>query len=689
MADFLLEIGVEELPSSYVDIGVSTLKEKTVNLLESEGIHIDQSSVVAVGTPRRLGIVVKGLPEKTAVTYETLKGPPKQVSFGPDGSPTKALTSFLQKTGANMDDLVELETEKGIYMGVKKKTGGKSIKDVLSSSIPSLVRSITFPKNMRWDDSGLVFGRPIRWLVALLGEEVLPVSIGKNISSGRVTKGHRFTGNSNVNIKDPLHYENALRENGVEPSKEKRKSLIRSYLESCNEKGLFWVRDEELLEEVSNLVEYPYPVMGTFSDQFLSLPDEVVVNVLRSHQKFFCFRKAEGTLSSHFLGVSNNRPTDEIRRGYERVVEARLDDALFFMNEDLKLPFGDKRLEKLKSILFHSKLGSMYDKTVRLVELCEFISKKLSLGDEGTVRRASLLSKMDLTTHMVYEFPELQGVMGREYAKRLGEPLEVAEALYEQYLPRFVGDRIPESPCGMVLSLGDKIDSLVGFFGVGELPKSSGDPYGLRRAALGVFLVTIERGLRYSLSEFLETSRVIYEKAGIKLPKRTVDSVSEFIKTRMQNYYLSSMGFKKDAVNAVFSLKLDDLYSYHLRMIALGEERDKEDFMEVFLPFKRAANISKEFEGGDVNPSLFERPEEEELYKVYLSIKERFDEMLKKEDFKGILSLFREIKPYVDKFFDNVFVMVEDEKIRSNRLAILKNISDMFSKAFDFSKFFL
>ncbi len=688
MPDLVFEVGTEELPASYVDIGLSSLFNVLFGLLTKEGVELPKEKVSLYGTPRRLTILLRDIPEKTEVKYEVVKGPPKKVAFDKDGNPTKALTSFLEKNGASIEDVVDVETERGSYVGVRKKTGGKDVKEVLSKILPLSVRGVTFPKNMRWNSEGISFGRPIRWIMAVFGDSVVEFELTPSLRSSRKTKGHRFLGSQDIEVGSPCDYPELLRKNSVEPEKERRKSIIKGFLDSLKDKDLSWIEDDDLLDEVSNLVEFPYPVVGSFHERFLDLPEEVVINVLKVHQKFFSFRKGD-RLSNTFVGVSNNKPSgDEIKKGYERVVEARLNDALFFMEEDLKLPFDRARLEKLKEILFHKDLGSMYDKTMRLVELSLFISRELPLGDEEKVKRASTISKMDLTTHMVFEFPELQGVMGREYAKRLGEDEEVFLALFEQYLPRFAGDDIPKTDVGTVISLADKMDNLTGLFGAGEEPTSGADPHGLRRSALGIVYIVLGRGLRFNLRKFLEKSASLYNN--LKLSRdELVDRVFSFIKGRMQNYFLNTVGYKRDAVNAVFSLEFDDLYSYYLRMKALGEERERDDFMDVFIPFKRVVNITRDHAGGEVDPSLFEKEEEKELFDAYVRAKERFYDLLSSENFEGILSLFRDIKPYVDRFFDEVFVMVEDERIRNNRLNLLKKISEMFESVADFSKFSL
>ncbi len=687
MVDFLLEIGVEELPSSYIDIGTESLKSSFKSFLSEKGINV--SRLEAYGTPRRLALLIYDLPERTPFEEKIIKGPSKDIAFDKEGKPTKALESFLSRNKASLKDLVEIKAKKGVYVGIKRKTGGESLKELLSNFSRDAIYRIPFPKKMRWKGS-FSFGRPIRWIVCLFGSEPINIEID-GIRSGCLSKGHRILGSRSVRITEVKRYPFIMRENHVEPDKAKREKLILDFLRSLEGKGLIWVEDYDLLGEVANLVEYPFPILSSFKEEFLNLPEEVIINVLKVHQRFFSLKDRNGKISRFFVGVSNNMPRGgEISEGYERVVSARLNDALFFLEEDKKIPFDDRRSNSLKSISFHRKLGSMYDKTMRLIPLSLYISEKLSLGDRSSVERAAYLSKMDLTTHMVYEYPELQGVMGREYAKAFGEDERVYLALYEQYLPRFSGDELPRTDEGTVLSLADKIDNLAGFFGIGEEPTSSADPHGLRRAALGIVLIIIGKKLSFDITDVIRKSLDFYKNVKFTRSKdEIVKSLKDFIKTRMENYYLTVMNYSKDAVNAVFSLDFDNLLSYHLRMVALGEERKKSDFMDVFLPFKRVVNITKDFHGFDVDPSLFEREEEKRLFDKVKEVEGRFKELYRENDFSSILGLFRELKPYVDSFFDNVFVMVEDERVRNNRLSLLKRISYMFEKVADFSKFYL
>ncbi|NPA32349.1 MAG: glycine--tRNA ligase subunit beta, partial [Aquificae bacterium] len=526
--DYLLvEIGTEELPASVINPALEFLKEEINKILKAKRVHL-------FGTPRRLALLFEDFKNEESVREEIIWGPPKSVAYDEEGKPTKALEGFLKKNNASPDEVKILKKNKGEYVALVKKVREKRPVEKLAEDFERILLSVPFPKRMRWDSSNITFSRPVRWLVALHNERVVPLRFG-SVVAGNETRGHRFLSPKRVALAHAKEYESLLKENFVIPRYEERKEIVESQVRELSRSvGGEPFEVEGLLEEVTNLVEYPFAVLGSFPTKYLELPPLVIVHVLAHHQRFFCVQK-EGELLPYFVGVSNNEPTQKVREGYEKVIRARLEDALFFYKEDLKRPLSEL-VPLLKNVVFHPKVGSMYEKQERMREIALRLCGLVGC-DEEKVKRAVFLSKADLLTEMVKELDELQGYMGYVYALKQGEDEEVAKALWEQYKPKTLSDEVPKTPTGTVLSLSDKIDNLYALFKAGEIPKGSSDPYGLRRSAFGIIKILDEKGLDVDLGGFKDIYGE-FERLG---------ELEEFFRQRLISYL---EGYPHDIVRA-------------------------------------------------------------------------------------------------------------------------------------------
>ena len=490
--DLLLEIGTEEIPARFVLGALDSLRRLAEERLQQA--RLPYREIKTVGTPRRLALLAFGLEPVQTDQEEIIIGPPRSVAFGEDGQPTKVALGFARAKGVSVDDLNLLETPKGVYLGLKKKITGRSASDVLPELLPQLILDLTFPKNMRWGTSSLRFARPIHWIVALYGAEVIPFSL-EGISSGRQTHGHRFMAPGPLSLTQAGEYAERLLSVNVVVDPQERRSILTRELEFQARKAGGQVRiDPQLLEEVTNLVEWPVPVTGQFDPDFLKLPAEVLVTSMKEHQRYFPLVDEGDTLINRFIAVNNTQVTDEQRviRGHEKVLRARLSDARFFFQEDTKEPL-ERKVDRLRGVVFHSQLGTSYEKVERVTELASYLALLLVPEKEALVKRCARLAKADLTSHMVGEFPSLQGVMGREYARLSGEAPEVAQGIFEHYLPLSAQDLPPGSDTGALVGLADRLDTLAGFFSLNQIPTGSADPYALRRQAQGVILITWAR----------------------------------------------------------------------------------------------------------------------------------------------------------------------------------------------------
>jgi len=685
MKELLLEIGTEEIPAGFVpqalsDLGRLVQKEFEANRIDFEGIR-------TLGTPRRIVLYVESVSERQRDEEIRKIGPSKASAFDSQGMPTKAAIGFAKGQSVPVESLEVIRTEKGEYVCAVKWEAGKPTPDILPSILPGIILSIPFQKSMRWADGSIRFARPIHWILGLFGGDVIPFELGE-IRSGNITYGHRFMHPDPIAVKDFKSYLQRMGEASVivDPAERKRRIEEGMIRQGARVNGKV-LKDEDLLNEVNFLVEYPFPLCGSFDEKFLSLPREVVVHSMKEHQRYFSLMDDHGSLLPHFIFVSNIAPNDErvVVKGNERVLKARLSDASFFFKDDLKIPL-EKRVEELKKVVFQAKLGTSYEKMVRFKALASLIADRIDPELRPAVERAALLCKADLVTGMVGEFPKLQGIVGREYARLSGEKPEVYEAIYEHYLPGFSGDRLPSSPVGDIVSIADKMDTIIGCFGVGLLPTGTADPFGLRRQALGVIRIILEKGYSLSLAELIEKSgEQLKDKMERSLPETRTD-VLDFFRIRYQ-HFLQDRGYPFDVIEATLSTSFDQLLDVQRRIDALREAKEWKDFESIVIGFKRAMNILKGAPSGKgIDPSLFSESAEKNLYRVFIDAKGKIDRLLNQRDYAASLLEMSRMKKAIDEFFDGVMVMVEDEAIRHNRFALLDGIGQLFLRFADFSK---
>ena len=681
-AELIVEVGTEELPASFVSKAVKFLREEFEKRLSQN--RIPPKNLKVFGTPRRL-IVTGILPKTQSSLEELVVGPPYDRAFDENGKPTKAGLGFARSQGVSVEELTVVENpkgKKGKYVAVKKLLKGKPSEEVLRELIPDVILSIPLEKSMRWDSSGLRFIRPIRWLVAVFDGKVVPFSLG-NVESGNVSYGHKFLSPEGFEVKTVKDFILKLKERCVIPDQEERKEIIRRQLNLLSEKvNCVPVEDEDLIEEVAFLTEHPVGVLGSFEKEFLKLPEEVIKVVLKEHQRFFVLKEKDSLkISNYFVGFSDSseETVETVRSGYEKVVRARLSDALFFYTEDTKKPLADY-VEKLKGVVFHEKLGTMFEKTQRLIKLSSFMADLLGV-DREVVERASFLSKADLLTEMVKEFPELQGIMGEYYALNSGEKEEVAKSLREQYLPRFWGDVLPETVPGVILSVADKLDTITGFVGIGLKPSATSDPFALRRNAIGIISTLVGKKVDVDLEELAKKSVETYREQGKKLKEDTAEEVCEFLKERLKVYLKQE--FSHDVVESVIETSASP-YDVYLRAKTVETAKGKKDFEEAFFTMKRVKNIVPQgFEAVSFEPEEFY---EKKLWNAYLEFRPKFEELIEEKRYKEALELIKELGRFVGEFFDCVLVMHEDETVRNRRLSILWNISSTISKLLDVGK---
>ncbi len=664
MDDLLIEIGTEELPPGVVEPALSFVRDQLAGILRREDIE-------TYGTPRRLAFLVRNFEDFREVREEVVFGPPWKVAFDEDGKPTRALEGFLKRYSAKLEEIFRARKGKGEYVALKVVSEEKSALQQLAESFEEILLSIPFPKRMRWTSSKRIsFSRPVRWILALHGERVLDLSFG-NLRAGRGTRGHRLLSEGWIEIRRADEYLKVLEENHVIPNIDKRREMILSAVRrEASVVGGVPDYPSGLVEEVTHLVEYPFPVLGSFEERFLELPDRVIVTVCAHHQRFFCISR-DGGLTNRFVGISNNLPrTDLIRRGYEKVIRARLEDALFFYREDLKKKLEDL-VPLLSGVLIHPKIGTVLDKVERLRKLTEKLCESLSIRED--VRRKALravhLSKADLLTEMVKEFDELQGYMGYVYALRQGEDEEVALALYEQYKPRTADDETPKTVVGSLLSLADKVDDLLSFFRAGEIPRGSSDPFGLRRSAFGILRIVDERAWDVDLRAFGD----IYGDGEWE------HTLEEFMSQRIESYL---EGVRYDIVRAVLSVK-SALRPYEVisSVRELNRWKDSPLIADVYEAYRRTVKIlPKGWQSSEVREELLKEEEERSLWRALKELEDR--------EYVGIGEL-AQLRALVDSFFDHVLVMDRDEKIRNNRLALLMRLRLLFNRVADFSKLVL
>ena len=681
----LFEIGTEEIPAGFMEPALSFMERYITRAFNTQ--RVDHGDIITMGTPRRLVLMAKDVAETQRDKVEEVMGPPAKVAFDEAGNPTKAALGFARGQGVAVEDLKVKETPKGAYVYVLKEEKGGQTMELLPGILEQLVRSIPFKKSMRWGNRDIRFARPIHWFLALFGEEVVEFEI-EGIKSGRITYGHRFLAPDPIELARPEDYMEAMEKaRVVVDHKARRASIWEQVQREAARVGGVPQEDEDLLDEVNFLVEYPVATCGTFDQEFLELPPEVLITPMKEHQKYFPVFDREGKLMNHFV-VVNNILTDDmdlITQGNERVLRARLADARFFFQEDKETPLMDM-FEKLKDVVFQEKLGTSYEKVMRFRQLALFMAEKVAPDKKDLVDRTALLCKADLESQMVYEFPELQGVMGREYARIQGEPREVYLGIYEHYLPRFAGDELPTTVTGALVGIADRIDTIVGCFGIGLIPTGSEDPYGIRRDTLGIIHVILSQGFRLSLGELIDKALEILGDKVERDPRQVKEEVLNFLRQRLYHLWISE-GFRQDLVDAVLSAGFDDLVATKKRLEALVAFSQDPNFEALMTTFKRVVNIlPPDFIRDQVDPQFLTKEEEKALYQALLQLEGKVKELVAQENYLEALKTIATLKEKVDAFFDGVLVMDKDEAIKNNRLALLKRIARLFTGIADLSK---
>ena len=684
---YLLEIGVEELPARLVGDALAQLKDNSIKLFKEERIGFE--SIEVYSTPRRLTMIVNGIDERQSDLEEKTKGPTKKIAFDEEGNPTKALLGFMRGQKVEMESIVVEPFNGEDYVFANMTKAGQEIKDIISLNIPNVIKSINFPKSMKWGGKNLRFARPIRWIVSLLDDKIISFELeGINVSN--ITRGHRFLGSSNIEINNVANYNDLLRENFVILDQEERKDIIKYGAEKLvRERGGNLETDEELLDEITNIVEYPTPIIGRIKEEYLSLPQDVIITPMKEHLRFFPVFDDKQRLLPYFITVrnGNDEHIETVIKGNEKVLGARLEDAKFFYMDDIKEPL-ESYVENLKYITFQDKLGTLYDKTKRVQKLSEKIAEHLEVGEETerNVNRAAYLSKADLVTKTVNEFPELQGKMGMEYAKHADENEIVSLAIAEQYLPGFSGDEIPTTTAGFILSIADKLDTISGLFAIGIHPTGSQDPFGLRRQALGIINIILDKKINFKLSEMIETSLYIYvEENGLAFDYNKIKSeIIEFFNVRIRNMFIDE-GIRYDIVDASVGKEIDNIYDMKIKSNKLNEWLQKDGVSEILSAFNRISNLAEKANSSEVQRDLLTQ-DEVDLYDSFNNVEEKINLAIDKKEYDKALDQLVLLKQPIDNFFDKVMVMVDDEKIKNNRLGLLKKIYDSMIKICDLSK---
>ena len=664
--DLLFEIGAEEIPAGFMPNILGQLKQLAETKLNDA--HLPFESIETYGTPRRLALIVKGLADASAEISERHKGPSASIAYDADGNATKAAIGFARGKGLDVADLV---VEDG-YIYAETKTAGVPAKDIVSEMLPQLITGLNFPKSMHWGNLDAKFVRPVRWLVALLDEEVIPVEFA-TVKSGNVTRGHRFLGADEITIKNAASYVDTLKENFVMVDQDARRELISKQLhDMAASKNASIVWDDDLLEEINYLVEWPTALCGGFEESYLALPDAAIITPMKDHQRYFPLVNQDGKLLPMFLTVRNgsDHSIEVVQAGNERVLRARLDDAKFFFNEDRKKPLIDRQ-DGLTKIVFQEGLGNLADKTERLLKLGRVFGEECGLHEDAAVvlERATELAKTDLTTGMVTEFTELQGVMGKEYALLDGESPEVAEAIFEQYLPRFAGDVLPQTEAGKVLSIIDKVDNIVATFSRGLIPTGSQDPYALRRQTIGILNILLGSEWNISLRPIFKASMELLNVAADK-QEELLNQVEEFFTLRLKNIFLD-----REVPHHVIDLLLSNnelsVADAEGLVNALLANRIDEN-VELVQAYTRMYNLVKDVEYTGVNSDLLKEDAEKALFEAASKASEASLAAWESNDYAAVVAVPAILVPTINKFFEDVMVMDKDEAIKANRLQLVR-----------------
>jgi glycyl-tRNA synthetase beta chain len=686
-SDFLLEIGTEEIPASYIQPALEAMVAMLSRTLEVQ--RVAHGAIHTMATPRRLVWRVENVVEKQEAQTVEVTGPPKGAAFDEEGKPTKAALGFARAQGVSPEELQVKQTSRGEYVVITRHQPGVSTVELLGGMLPGLIKDIPFPKSMRWGDLKVHFARPIHWIVALLGREVVPFTFG-NVTSGNTSYGHRFMSPGPFEVATIDGFVEALRERFVIVDIAERRERISQIIAVCAKEKSGNIReDKELLDEVVQLAEYPTAVCGRFDQHYLELPQEVLITAMRSHQRYFAVVDDTGQLMPYFVTVNNTLTRDPqvVAQGNERVLRARLEDARFYYVEDQKVSLED-RVEELKEVVFHSKLGTSYEKLERFKALAEYMAEQVAPEHKLAVSRAAYLCKADLVTGTVGEFPELQGIMGRAYARLANEDEQVAEAIYEHYLPTHAGGELPSGVAGSLVSVADKLDTVVGCFGVGQIPTGTADPFALRRQALGIIRIILERDYSLSLSDLVNKAIAGLNGKLTDPSEQTFQTVIDFFRVRLQ-HLLIGQGYPHDVVDAVLAYHLDPLVETVTKITTLKDFKAHKAFEPLLGTVKRVVNILKEPVEADVNPERFVHQAEKDLYKELTACEGDLEQPLSARDYTAVLGRLSDLRVPIDHFFDEVLVLDEDLSVRQNRLAMLTRIASLFQQLADFSRIIL
>lgn len=689
MATFVLEIGSEELPSRFLPVQEAELCRRFTEALAEAGL--EYGSIRAMSTPRRASLIVQDMALVQSEREEVITGPPVRAAYGPDGVPTKALEGFARTHGLAVADTFRIQTEKGEYVAVRKKSGGAPARDLLAEICPAVITALSFAKRMHWADHSLSYARPVQWILALLDQEVVSFILD-HIQAGRVTYGHRVHGPGPFSIASADVYLETLANAcavTLDPAV-RRQCIIQGGNAVAAAAGGKVLWTDDLLDEVQGLVEHPVPLLGSFDPAFLDVPREILLTSMESHQKSFGVEDSSGQLLPYFLTVANvdAQNVETVRHGWERVLRARLEDARFFWQSDLKEDV-ETWLKQLDSVIFIGTLGSMGQKVRRLESLCRWLANQCDV-DADAAARAGRLSKADLVSGMVGEFDTLQGVMGGIYAERRGEAQAVALALKEQYLPAGPDSPLPSSLMGAVLALADKADTLVGCFGLGMIPTGAADPNGLRRCALGIIRILLDFGLPLDVAQLFDMARKLYGEQEWKLPAEDAQTrLMEFFTARLRNYLLS-LGHSTLLVEAVLNAGAVHLPDCDARLTALTSFSREPGFAEAVQTFKRVSNIvRKQAATGELpdqwDVALLQEEAEQKLGEALAEFLPRLDQLQAAGKYGAAFAMLREIRPAIDTFFDGVMVVCDDIALRRNRLTMLKTLSARFARLADFA----
>lgn len=683
MNNYLLyEIGVEEMPSRFVQSTLDQLVSGLKSRLEEKRVAFEDIDTFA--TPRRLILVVKGLADRQADLEEEVKGPAKKISIAEDGSFTKAAQGFMRGKGLSESDVYFKDLNGTEYIFATIREEGKDTDEVLMEVLPEIVKSVVFPKSMRWGGKNMRFVRPIRWLVALHNDKVVPVDL-EGIIASNVTVGHRFLGDKSIEVSSIEDYFKKLEENFVVYDQDLRKDMIRKQIDQVAASiGGKVEMDEELLDEVTYIVEYPTAFYGEFDKSYTELPKEVVKTPMKAHQRYFPVVGEDSNLLPYFIAVRNGNDykIENVKAGNEKVLEARLADAKFFFNEDRQHDLEYYR-NKLNTVVFQEKLGTLLDKSERIYNIAKVYGKEVDVNIED-LESAAYYAKADLVTNMVFEFDELQGYMGMQYSRLEGNNDTVSKAIYEHYMPRFNGDTVPSTMEGAILSIIDKMDTIAGFFAIGIQPTGSADPFALRRQCIGILTILLEKNIEIDVARLASISLDQY--SSVEFDKDSViDNIIEFFNERTKNMF-KDMGIRYDVVEAVLASDEKNISDLYVRAEAMNKWIDRDSLTDMLVAFNRVSNLAEGAETDKIDQALLLEDVEKELYDNFKDVDSKISDLMDQKEYTKSLDAFASLKPAVDNFFDNVMVMSDNPKLRTNRLALLKNISDSMLKVCDLTK---